>query len=279
MHYQGLYENKFHVHSSDWDKANPHRHGFLELLFVAKGTIDHHINGITERIGTGGYLIVDLGEVHSLERVSEEPIYITNFLFLPEFLDRTLAGKKRFDDILESFLLKFSYKTLKESMTGKAFYDTDGSVSEIVNDIVREYEQKNYGYLEWIRCQFTKLLIATMRNIGKKENTARYNKLITDITDQVNARYSEKLKLNDIAKELGYSATYLSAQFSKSTGQRFSDYVKNVRIEHACKILENANMAIPDIAHAVGISDIKFFNKIFKQQIGIPPSQFRKLYK
>ena len=68
---------------------------FLELLFVAKGTIDHHINGITERIGTGGYLIVDLGEVHSMERVSEEPIYITNFLFLPEFLDRTLAGKKK----------------------------------------------------------------------------------------------------------------------------------------------------------------------------------------
>ena len=76
-------------------------------------------------------------------------------------------------------------------MTGKAFYDTDGSVSEIVNDIVREYEQKNYGYLEWIRCQFTKLLIATMRNIGKKENTARYNKLITDITAGVMHRFRQ----------------------------------------------------------------------------------------
>lgn len=275
--YPGLYNGGFHIHVSDWTKANEHRHDFLEFVFVARGAMNHHINGRIEKIASGEYFFVDHKITHSYEQISDEPLFVINFLFYPEFLDRTLVGKRTFDDILNCFLLKFSYKTLKEPVTGKAFFDKNDIIRDAVQNIMYEYENKNYGYLEWIRCQFVKILITAMRDIGKINDIPEQNALISSITNHVKQHYNEKLKLSDIANELNYSVGYLSAYFSKTTGMQFSEYLQQIRIEHACRLLENTKMSVSEISQAVGINDTKFFYKTFKKHLNCTPNKFRSL--
>ena len=275
--YKELTANKFHIRSGDWELAAPHEHFCLEFAYLARGSIEHNINGKKEIVRAGGYYIVDHGTVHSYKNISDEPLWIDNFVFHPEFLDRTLAGKKDFNDILSCYLLKFSYKTLKEPVTGRNFYDDDGQIRALMDEIIEEYKNHNYGYLECIRCMFVKMLIITIRKVGASKDTVKKSDMIRSVTDYIKKNYSKKLRLSDIADELGYSYGYLSARFIKEQGVGFCEYIQQIRIENACRLLESSDKHIGDIANAVGYEDIKFFCEIFKKHLGISPRRFRTL--
>lgn len=277
MSYKELRQNKFHIRSGQWNRAELHGHRFLEFAYVVSGAIEHNINGKKTIVRAGQYYIVDHGTKHSYEKISDEDVYIDNFVFYPEFLDRTLAGKKDFDYILNCYLLKFSYKTLKEPVTGRTFSDTDKQIRSLMTEIIEEYNKQDYGYLECIRCMFVKMLIITMRKVGSDRIIYKEDESLNAITDYIKKHFAEKINLSQIAHEFGYSAGYLSVYLSKKLGCSFSNYLQIVRVEHSCRLLESTNMRISDIAHAVGYEDIKFFNEVFKKHLGCTPNKFRSL--
>lgn len=279
MYFKDLNQNKFHIHSGKWNTTEPHGHSFLEFAYIKSGSVEHSINGELMTVNAGEYYIIDHGSIHSYNRMTRDDVYVDNFLFYPEFLDRTLAGKKLFGDVLGSYILKFSYKTLKEPITGKTFRDEDGRIYALVQEIINEYNKRDYGYLECIRCMFVKILIYTMRKVGHNESVLTMSELMTEVTDYVKNNYSSTLHISDIAKKFNYSESYLSVQFSKYTHKGFREYLQQVRMEQACRLLEQTDLRISEIANKVGYNDIKSFNVIFKKLVGHTPRNFRRFLK
>ena len=271
-------EYKFHVHFSDWSITQNHGHEFIEFAYILKGSMEHTVNGQLYAAQAGDYFIVDHGIKHSYKRTSKESLFIVNFLFYPEFIDRNLAGHKYFDDVLNSYMLKLSRKTLQSSPTGKTLHDESGHIRGIVEEIINEYENKNHGFIEYIRCRFVEILILTIRKIGKKEHSHIQSDTIINIIKYLNENYAQKLRLSDIAKKFGYTPEYLSKKFSTETGMRFLNYLQRVRVEQSCRLLESSGDKISEIALAVGYDDIKYFNKLFKKTLGLTPGEYRKLY-
>lgn len=278
MHTKNIAGKKFHVHVCNQNYCDAHDHEYLELTFLASGAVDHYINGEVHRVNAGDYFIVDHGTVHRYSRVSDEPLVVINILFFPEFIDMALTGCHDFEKLLESYLLKFGYKSLKERVTGKTFHG-DEAVLAMVNEIANEYEAKEYGYYECIRCLLIKILITTMRKVGKSDNSNKMSPIIKQITEYVKKHYNEHFTLSDIANQNGYSLGYISKKFADEMGMSFTDYVKQVRIRKCCHLIRTTDMSISDIASAIGYDDIKHFNKVYKQQLGITPRQFKKMYK
>ena len=168
--FQKAHKLGFGVHSATIAEVPEHGHSTLELAYVEQGQIEHHIDGKSLILGPGDYYIVDYGVSHSYKKVGAEKVMVRNLLFLPKFLDRSLEGKLSFDAVMNSYLLRFCYRTLRASPTGTTFHDEDGRIGILVKSIIKEFEQQDYGYLELVRCAFVELLILTMRMIGKKEN-------------------------------------------------------------------------------------------------------------
>lgn len=276
--YKNPDEYKFHVHFSDWNIIKNHGHEFIEFAYILNGSIEHIVNGQLYTADAGDYFIVDHGIIHSYKRTSEEPLLIVNFLFYPEFIDRNLAGHKYFDDVLNSYMLKLSRKTLQSSPTGKTLHDESGHIREIAEEIIREYKNKNHGFIEYIRCRFVEILILTMRKIGKKEHRRTQSDTTVSIIKYLNENYSQKLRLSDTARKFGYTPEYLSKKFSAETGMGFLNYLQRLRVEQSCRLLENRGDKINDIALAVGYDDVKYFNKLFKKTLGLTPGEYRKLY-
>ena len=71
---------------------------------------------------------------------------------------------------------------------------------------------------------------------------------------------------------------YFSKLFKSETGQGFMEYLQHARIEKAKKMLKETRIRISDIAQAVGYRDLKFFNKIFRKETSVTPSEYRKFY-
>ncbi len=86
------------------------------------------------------------------------------------------------------------------------------------------------------------------------------------------------ISLEDLADQVGFSYNYFSSLFKKETGKTVTEYIQQVRIEAAKKLLLEKEKKIPEIAALVGYNDVKFFTKQFKKTVGVSPGEFQKLF-
>jgi two-component system, response regulator YesN len=81
---------------------------------------------------------------------------------------------------------------------------------------------------------------------------------------------------DDVAKAVNISRGYFSACFRDIMGKSFSDYVKGLKIQMAEELLQQTNKPVYWIAEQLGFQDEKYFSKIFREQIGMNPSEYRE---
>ena len=90
--------------------------------------------------------------------------------------------------------------------------------------------------------------------------------------------YMTSITLEEMGRITGFNASYFSLLFKKETGKNFGEYIAEVRMEKAKEMLKETDESIAAICGNVGYSDIKHFTKSFKQETGLKPSEYRKLY-
>lgn len=84
------------------------------------------------------------------------------------------------------------------------------------------------------------------------------------------------LNLAEVASLAGLNESYFSAKFKKEFGTNFSDYLKEVRINHAKRLMETTNLKIYEVSQAVGYRNVEHFTRIFKSYVGVTPKQYMK---
>ena len=88
--------------------------------------------------------------------------------------------------------------------------------------------------------------------------------------------YDQGITLEEIANKLYVSEEYLSAQFKKETGSTFTETIRKYRIEKVKELLLNTHLKLNQIAELAGYSDPKYMSKVFKEEVGMLPNDFRK---
>ncbi len=88
--------------------------------------------------------------------------------------------------------------------------------------------------------------------------------------------YAQTISLNDVAELLGLTPAYASSFIKQMSGCNFSQLLRAIRIEHAMKMLISSEKNLRQIAGACGFSNEFYLSKIFKQQTGESPSEFRQ---
>lgn len=88
--------------------------------------------------------------------------------------------------------------------------------------------------------------------------------------------YDQGVTLEEIAGKLFVSGEYLSAQFRKETGVTFTGTVRRYRIAKVKKLLLETQLKLSQIADLAGYSDPKYMSRVFKEETGMLPSEYRK---
>ena len=255
-----------------------HKHDFLELTYVLDGCANHTIEGTTKTLKRGDYFIVDYNQRHKYTQIGDTPFTVINCLFVPQLVDKTLINCRQLCEVVNNYLIRFDFYQLKDHPSKFIFHDEDGSIGQIFKYMQHEYESKDVGYLESMRCHLILILIRIMRQIQLPNGSESSNTMVRHITDYVQQNFSEKLSLQMLSKEYNYSLAHVSQSFKKETGMTFQEYVQSVRIRESCRLLVNTQKKVAEIATLVGYTNIKFFNELFRRQMGMTPLQFRRTY-
>jgi two-component system, response regulator YesN len=90
-------------------------------------------------------------------------------------------------------------------------------------------------------------------------------------------KMNQPLTAGDIAKMVNMSSSYFSQCFKEIVGKTYTDYLRDIRMERAKEYLRNTSKTIQWIAEHVGYSDEKYFSRLFRENVGVLPSEYRQL--
>ena len=267
------------VQRSDVDHNAFHRHNFLEIAYIAKGTAIHDFNHTTVTVHEGDYFAIDYNEAHRFQHDSayNGKFEVINILFKPEFIDPSLKECRGFPDLVAHASINCSYFNLQAPPTGVIYHDENGEVLALFQKMLREYTQQEPKYRELLRCCLIELIILTLRRIYKNVGSiAARDQTLNHLLEYVQQNFAQNIRLKDISAHMGYTQSYLSAMFTQTMGIPFSKYLQNIRLAHACDLLTNTQKSFVEIAEACGYYDVKFFRYVSRGKLKLSPSEFRK---
>lgn len=88
--------------------------------------------------------------------------------------------------------------------------------------------------------------------------------------------FREPLSINDVASHCGISVSYFSKIFKKETGVTFTRYLNHCRLQKAAASLHSSQSSILEVALACGFQNFSYFIKMFRQEFGMTPGEYRK---
>jgi two-component system response regulator YesN len=117
-------------------------------------------------------------------------------------------------------------------------------------------------------------LVTDLTDSIKASHSGKNLKMIQSAVNFIDENYSKDLCLEEAAQSIGLSSYYFSHLFKRETGQTFIEYLTKIRIEKAKKLLSETNLNVAEVSEKVGYQDPKYFSRVFKNIVGIPPSKF-----
>src|SRR6201991_2846344 len=109
---------------------------------------------------------------------------------------------------------------------------------------------------------------------SKQQSRPRW---LSNAVDLLNEEFRSNLKVQDIATEVGVHPFHLSRVFRTVHRQTIGEYVHKLRVAYACKLLEQPECDLANVALSAGFADQSHFTKVFKNVTGMTPGVFRHL--
>ncbi|MEX2602389.1 MAG: AraC family transcriptional regulator [Balneolaceae bacterium] len=102
------------------------------------------------------------------------------------------------------------------------------------------------------------------------------NQKVNDVINYIFTHYKEDIKLEEVAKLANYSQAAFCLFFKQRTRKTFVQFLNEVRISQACKLLQNSDLNISQICYESGFNNVSNFNRQFKKITGLSPTGYRK---
>lgn len=156
---------------------------------------------------------------------------------------------------------------IKTSQKERQFYDRQLQFLLTRDEDWYSYQMYGYQLLHWISRFQTEA--PDNRMLSKQ---AEFQQCLNFIHEN----YGNIITINQVAEQINVSAATLYRMFSKQLGMSFVTYLNQVRLHAACTYLKHSNGKISDIAFSCGYTSLSNFYRVFTEQLGMRPSEYRK---
>ena len=219
------------------------------ITYIHSGYAEYKVDGKIYKVSAGQAFCVPMGHYRARLGGTENAVYTSIIVKhkcpLPVTLPTVIESAGTYD-------VKYCVDKLTELYISSAPY------AEEQIDILLKY------------------LMYSLAAIADVDKKSRY---VNDMKKYIEANFSAKLSLEEVAASVHLSKSYASALFRKETDMSINEYIIGIRIKQAGKMLKYTDESASDIAEKCGFCDIFYFSRAFKREKGISPQEYRKKHR
>ena len=254
-----------------------HNHEVYELNFVEHAPGVRRIVGDSQEV-IGEYDLVlitspDLEHVWEQYECKSDHIREVTVQFDFKIEDDNFFSRNPFESIRKMML---------EAREGLAFPMTAIMNVYHMIDTLSKIEDGFYAVQQFLSILYELSKVPGYRTLATssyaKVAIADDSRRVLKVKQFINDNYMDEIRLAQLADIAGMSPSAFSRFFKMHTGRNLSDYIIDIRLGFAARMLVDTNMSISEISFDCGFNNLSNFNRIFKRKKGCSPSEFRENY-
>jgi transcriptional regulator GlxA family with amidase domain len=109
-------------------------------------------------------------------------------------------------------------------------------------------------------------------------NAPHADSVVRQCEQWLKQHYQQSDALGQVVEQANIPERTLKRRFKAATGNSLLEYIQNLRIEEAKRLLETSQQAVDEISYTVSYDDVSFFRRLFKRLTGMTPSQYRRMF-
>jgi len=248
-----------------------HYHPEYEITLITRGSGKRIVGDSFENFNDGDLVIIGPFVPHTWVSSQTEQPPLTSTVV--QFSEKCISGLLNFKEcaavkaLLDKSKRGLFYAkqentavcNLIKELPGKTGFERIMSFLQVLNSLS---QQNN-----------TSLASAHYQPVKGREHESRINK----VCGFLQKNFTGTVSIHKTAALVHLSDSAFCRFFKRATGVTFSDYVNELRISHACHLLNSSDMTIAEIAADSGFESITYFNRIFLKKKKTGPREFRKI--
>lgn len=254
-----------------------HQHREYELNFVENAAgVKRIVGDSVEEVGDYDLVLIcseNLEHAWDNGRCTSPDIREVTIQFSPDLLSGSLMAKNQFASIGRMFRAADHGVAFPLGTIMKVYSELDGLASES-EGFTRFLKLLDILYILSVN-EYRILASSSFSHAERNPESRRVQK----VKQYINDHYTEQLRLDDLSRLVGMTSTAFSRFFKLRTGKTLSDYVLDIRLGFAARMLVDSTRNISEICFECGFNNLSNFNRIFKSRRGVTPKEFRAMYK
>ncbi|BBI32909.1 AraC family transcriptional regulator [Cohnella abietis] len=258
-----------------------------EFIYVVKGKGRLRIENKEHPMGPGDLLYIRPNRTNEMFVHDDEPMHCFavhfDYVFLGEAADfspyAVYLGRRLDEGTPDTHWLQarpdaeFTDMDIPEHMTPSRVHQ----FFEAFKELCLRFQDSRSDAQIWLKSSMLQLIGLIQQELTTEEGIwigHSHADLMLDAIQFMKENYTQKLDLPMLAMRANLSPKYFGTLFKQATGQSCSQYLLQLRMEEAKRLLRQQSLTIEVIAEKVGIGDLFYFSKLFKKSEGLSPKRY-----
>ena len=253
-------------------EAKPHRHDAWELMYVTHGRGNRTAGDTMRPFEAGDVVLIPPSMTHHWAFAPDSADQNGHIRYLMAAFSHTFVEHCR-----ETFP-ELRNRLMNVSFPVNALHFGTKSADALGRKLMRMREEDELERLCEMLCLLPELFTASDHTLaGRPVHIERDVQRMQQICTYVMRHYARRITLNDIAAEAGMNRSAFCTWFKRCKGITFLQFLTQYRLHTACELFKCSTKQVSEICYLVGFNDLPHFIRVFKQEMGVSPSRYRKM--
>ena len=254
------------VYAKDYFHPNNeafHTHNFFEFELILDGKGKNITFDGETTISRGTLIFETPAGMHTLNSDDDSPLKLINVEFAGELEQIVLENLGN----LDSFCINLSEQQLCY-------------IERELREILFVQDLPGLNMELFAQGVARKLISYICRIVGESNIPQPDNKTFASIGKAIlyiRRNYAKRIKLSDVAKSVNFSPNYLGSLLKKQTGRTFMQYLLDIRLDNAYRLISCTDKSVKEVCIEVGYSSYSNFFYAFKEKFGFQPTELKNL--
>ncbi len=252
-----------------------HWHDEMEIVYVEDGEYIESVDFEEYHVQKGDIVLVNPSVLHSFHQLDNRRTVFRSVIFNMHLL----TGNST-DACSIKYFVPFMEKSYICPVVISSDHPRYYEIRNKVQNMISVYDEKGDCFEIRLKAEVYGLFYELFRYVfvsdaGDPSIKDSTTKNIKVIIDYINENYMNNITIDELADTVNLSKHYFMRFFKKHMGMTCIEYINNYRLNIASNLLLTTRVQITEVAASIGITNLSYFNRIFKKKFHMTPKEYR----